>query len=217
MTLSTTATRTRTTSAYGTVRLASASPLTFKHRENAPPGTKPPRSPPVAHLSKCRPPRSKSTANQSPTSISTPRRPAYTRTSGKTIGRGYDRPQTIRIARAIDNAEKRLTHLLFDPSHTLTQRRRPALSGRPILPCIDENEIYPRPLPPTILHPMVRTKAHQPRSRTSHVQDENQPPVSKLSASGKRAPTEAGRPRAVAYSLPRGVFVIRGAVNGRDR
>lgn len=196
------------------------------HFLSAAPVAKPPRLP-VAHLSKGRPPHCRfNEAQPHARSVATSWHPAYTHTAAKTISRGYDRPQTTRIARAVDNAEKRITILLFDSAHNLTERHRPALFGRPALSRIDENDVYPRPLPPPILHPMVRTKARRPRSRTTQVQDENQPPYVLVESINLRAllltdafmyrapngvpakppPTKGGRLRAVAYSVPREVL-----------
>ncbi|RDX41956.1 hypothetical protein OH76DRAFT_1411642 [Lentinus brumalis] len=169
MTLSTTTMTTAPRVHSGVIFFATTPLNTAESKgQNTAPVAKPPRLP-VAHLSKGRPPHCRfNEAQPHARSVATSRHPAYTHIAAKTIGRGYDRPQTTRI-------EKRITILLFDSAHNLPERRRPALFGRSILPRIDENDVYPRPLPPPTLHPMVRTKARRPRSRTTQVQDENQP------------------------------------------
>ncbi|RPD55017.1 hypothetical protein L226DRAFT_616641 [Lentinus tigrinus ALCF2SS1-7] len=208
MTVATTTLSTATTDRRSVRRPSTTSPRALKYSDKVPSPAKPPRPSALSQLSRGQPPRSRSKASQSLYPLPTLRRPAYASSTFKTIAKGYDRrAQHLRLARAIDNAEKRVMRLVFDPTHNLSERRLPARSGIPLLPCIDENEVFPRPPPPPVcvMHPMERTEARRPRSRSPPVQDENQPLASKLAPAGV-APFKVTRPRAVAYSIPRKVF-----------
>lgn len=85
----------------------------------------------------------------------------------------------LNLTVALHNSERRIS-LISSREKYFRTRPRPAARGKHILsgvPVLLENEVYPPPPVPPVLHPMVRTKASRPRPRLRRsVSDENTVP-----------------------------------------
>ncbi|KAM5544884.1 hypothetical protein V8D89_001782 [Ganoderma adspersum] len=111
---------------------------------------------------------------------------------------------------ALHNAERRIS-LIPSREKYFRTRPRPAARGKRILsgvPVLLENEVYPPPPAPPVLHPMVRTKASRPRPRPRRsVADENTVPFPTETPALPSALPKARRTvRAASCSLPRPPF-----------